>query len=231
MTYSDKPAMDKNHLDTRIRFKFRRLPAAASFGHSAQIKELRRRATMSGLPVCGVNTPKMSFGPAISEGCSSLCEFADAYFYEYVDGEYAFSKMSSLDDDNYLLVSAERIPLFFPSIESALNAVRYAAVSEKKAFSSEKLALFMEEKSRICERIKASGKVQVFDVRALCKSAEIRESGRSFEFVLSFSQGANLRPEDAIKSIFGDEINDSNQIEIERTELFWLNSAGNFEVF
>ena len=231
MKYSNKPALDKNHLDTRIRFKFRRMTAAASIAHSMQIKELRRRASMSGLPVCGSNMPKMSFGPAISEGCSSLCEYADAYFYEFVDEECAFSKMSSLDDGSYSLISAKRIPLFFPSVESALNAVKYSAVSENNDFSSEKLSLFLSEKSRAFERVKASGKVQSFDVRALCRSAEIRESGRKIEFVLSFSQGANLRPEDALKSIFGDDINSSGQIKIERTELFWLDSKGNFEVF
>lgn len=225
---------DTNVPDTRIRFKFLRTEAAAGTAHSMQIKEFRRRAAASGLPFCGNNTPKMSFGPALAEGCASRCEFADLYLCDYVAEDEAFNKMIQLDDENYKVVSAERIPVFFPTVDSAVNAVKYSAFSDEPVFSESKLQYFLKSESCLCERIKSSGKTQIFNVRELCVSAEIKDAGKRAEFVIKVSQGANLRPEDAVKSIFGisrEGCGPDKAFQIERIELFWINSRGELEVF
>lgn len=223
---------DRNFPDTRIRFRFSRLPGASCASNSGQIKEFRRRAAASGLPFCGNNVPKMSFGPALAENCSSRCEFADLYLYDFASGEEAFEKISQFDDGNYSLLSAERVPVFFPSVEAAANAAKYSVSSEIDLFDTGRLNKFLCSKELVFARVKSSGKTQSFDVRALCLAAEIKDCGKKFEFVISVSQGANLKPEEVMKSIFGQDVFPSDKaLSIERTELYWINSKGEFEVF
>lgn len=220
---------ERNIPDTRIRFRFERLEGAAGFSHMEQLRELKRRACAAGLPFCGRdNNPRMSFSPAVPEGYLSSCEYADLYLYKFMSSDEAAEKMRILDDGRYSLVSAERIPVFFPAVEAAINAVRYSVEAAEPVFAADKLGKFLDMQTCIYERVKISGKVQRFDVRALYRGAEIEDSGRKLLITLSFCpSGANLRPEAAANAIFG--VFEAKRIK--RLEFYWQNSKGEFEVF
>lgn len=225
MKFGNLPA---NAPDTRIRFRFSRLQGAYSCSHSTQIKEFRRRAMESGLPYSGGSVPKMSFGPALAEGCASNCEYADLYLSQFASQEEAAEKMRQFDDGKYVLVSAHRIPVFFPSVESAANAVLYNIRSENTAFSQEMLNRFLSLETFVYERARESGKKQFFDVRKLLISAEVKNGGHEAEIMLSCSSGANIKPDAAAWSIFGSDIAISD---IVRKDLFWKDSKGIFNTF
>lgn len=220
---------DRNIPDTRIRFRFGRLEEAAAFSHLEQLRELRRRACAAGLPFCGKeNNPRMSFSPIIPEGYTSSCEYADLYLYKFVSGAEAAEKMRVLDDNRYILMSAERIPVFFPALEVSVNAVKYSVEAAEPVFTAGSLNRFLDMNTCIYERVRTSGKIQHFDVRELYRGAEIEDSGRKLVITLSFCPaGANLRPELAANAIFGEfEVKG-----IKRLEFYWQNSKGEFEVF
>ena len=218
---------DHNLPDTRIRLRFSRLDKAAGLSHADQLRELRRRAGASGLPCCGKNTPKMSFSPALSEGCLSSCEFADLYLYDFVTAEEAAEKIHVFDDDKYVLKSSRRIPVFFPAVEAAANAVKYRIESENE-FSRSRLEEFLAATSWIYERLKASGKTQRFDIRSIYIDSEISSDAKTLTLTLAFSQGANVRPEAAALSIFGQDIDIKL---IERMDLLWKDSKGGLNAF
>ena len=213
--------------DTRIRLRFSRLDNAIGFSHADQLRELRRRAAASGLPCCGKNIPKMSFSPALSEGCLSSCEFADLYLYDFVTAEEAAEKIHLFDDDKYVLMSSKRIPVFFPAVEAAANAVRYRIEAENE-FSKARLAEFLAASSWIYERVKASGKMQRFDIRSIYVGSEMSADSKTLILTLAFSQGANIRPESAVLSIFGQDM--SIKL-IERIDLLWKDSKGELNAF
>ena len=74
---------------SRMRLKFARLKEAGPLSHLEQIKAFRIVAMASGLKCWPAkagsgSVPKMSFGPAISVGYESTCEYADLYLEDFV---------------------------------------------------------------------------------------------------------------------------------------------------
>src|SRR3989339_281097 len=103
---------------SRIRLKFARLAPAKDLSHLEQIKALRARAAACGLKFRPAKTgaalmPRMAFGPAVSVGHESLCEYADLYLEDFVREAAVLESLRPLDDERFLLISARRIPVFF----------------------------------------------------------------------------------------------------------------------
>jgi len=84
---------------SRMRLRFARRNEAMVLTQLQQIKALRKIVLNSGLPVVLTGRsgiPKIAFGPAISLGYESLCEYADLYLAVYVSEKDVFSKIASV---------------------------------------------------------------------------------------------------------------------------------------
>jgi len=136
--------------------------------------------------------------------------------------------MTALDDGFYRLSRVSRIPVFFPALEPSVNAARYSVKSSGPVFSEPTLRSFMALETFPYERVKESGKRQLFDVRACLDSAATGDGGRSLELLLNVAPGASLKPETAASVIFGIPPEFES---VRREELYWKNSAGALEVF
>lgn len=214
---------------SRIRLKFDRLESAKRYSHLMQIKEFRSRIINSGLPYQGVsgNNLKMSFGPALPEGYLSNCEYADVYLYNFVLPDTAYEKIKAFDDNCFKLISAARIPVFFPPSETTVNAVKYTLVCDTPAFEQSALDKFLSLDTLEYIKVKTSGKIQKFDIRKTYAYSKIEKQGMQLQIVLNYGTGANLKPDMAANLIFG--INREYK-EIIRNELLWKNSKGELEV-
>jgi len=219
---------------SRIRLKFARFREAAQLTHLEQIKALRTIAALSGLKCWPVKAgsgaaPKMSFGPAISVGYESTCEYADLYLEEFIKAETAAEKISVLDSGRFRLLGARRIPLFFPSIEAGVNAVEYSLEGGlPQGFSQETVERFMGLKSAIYERVKPSGEKKTVDARPLVLEARCLNGSESLKLVMAFGPGRNVKPEAVLGLMSG---SGAAPARIVRKEFFWLDSKGSLEVF
>ncbi|MDA8244666.1 MAG: TIGR03936 family radical SAM-associated protein [Elusimicrobia bacterium] len=219
---------------SRIRLKFARLAAAKDTTHLEQIKELRSRAARSGLKfwparIGGQAAPKMAFGPAASVGHESLCEYADLYLEEFAREDAAAEKLRPFDDENFRLISARRVPVFFPAIEAAVNAAEYFMEADFPAgFSDAAVDAFMARKSVEWEKVKSTGERKTLDARAPVLSASFDREASLLKVTLKLEPGKNIKPEVAAELMAG-----ARPVfrRIVRRELYWFGSGGRLEVF
>lgn len=222
----------ENAPGVRIRLKFARLAKAANLSHLEQIKALRGLAAASGLRYLPMKqgkgmAPKMAFGPAISVGYESRCEFADLYLAEFVRDADAERRLRSVGSELYELVSAKRVPLLFPSIEAAVNAVEYTIEAGFPAgFSQKDIDAFLARPEALYEKVKTTGEKETIDVKPLIQSAEYDPAASALKLVLRFVPGKNVKPEAVLGMIVPAAIK-----RIVRRELYWLDSNGKLQVF
>lgn len=215
---------------SRIRLKFARLAPAKDLSHLEQIKVLRARAAACGLGFSGAKpAPKMAFGPAVSVGHESLCEYADLYMEEFSREDAVAEKLRPLDDGSFTLVSAKRVPVFFPSIEAAVNAAEYFMEGEFPAeFSQAAVDAFMALKNVPYERVKPSGERKLLDARTPVLSASFDKDGALLKVTLKLEPGKSVKPEIVAELMCGGK---PVFRRIVRKELYWFNSGGKLEVF
>ena len=231
---------------SRIRLKFARLAPAKDLSHLEQIKVLRARAAACGLKFSqaagGRPTPRLAFGPAVSVGHESLCEYADLYLEEFSREDAAAEKLKPLDDERFRLVSAKRIPVFFPSIEAAVNAAEYFIEADFPAgFSQAAVDAFMTLKNAPYEKVKPSGERKLLDARTPVLAASFDEAmlhksntyqaagdGALLKVTLKLEPGRGVKPEIVAEFMCGGK---PVFRRIVRKELYWFNSGGKLEVF
>ena len=219
---------------SRIRLKFARLAPAKDLSHLDQIKALRGRAAACGLKfwpakVGGSVTPRMAFGPAVSVGHESLCEYADLYLEEFVREAAVMEKLQPLDDESFRLLSARRIPVFFPSIEAAVNAAEYFMEARFPAgFSQAAVDAFMALKTLPFEKVKPSGERKTLDARVPVLAASFDQASALLKATLRLAPGRNVKPETVAELMAGAK---PAFTRIVRKELYWFDSGGKLEVF
>ncbi|MEK7722011.1 MAG: TIGR03936 family radical SAM-associated protein [Elusimicrobiota bacterium] len=218
---------------SRIRLKFARLEAAKDLSHLEQIKILRGRVAACGLKFCPAAgrrlMPRMAFGPAVSVGHESNCEYADLYLEEFARGDAAGEKLQLLDDRLFRLVSARRIPVFFPSIEATVNAAEYFIEAEFPVdFSQAAVDAFMGLKNMAYEKVKPSGERKLLDARMPVLTASFDKECALLKVTLKLEPGKSVKPEIVAELMCGGK---SGFKRIVRKELYWFNSGGKLEVF
>jgi len=219
---------------SRIRLKFARLAPSRDLSHLEQIKILRDRAAACGFKFSpakagGKIMPRMAFGPAVSVGHESLCEYADLYLEEFAREAAVAEKLQPLDDECFRLVSARRIPVFFPSIEAAVNAAEYFMEGEFPAdFSQAAVDVFMALKNVPYEKVKPSGERKALDARTPVLAASFDPAASLLKVTLKLEPGKNVKPEIVAELMSGGK---PVYRRIVRKELYWFNSGGKLEVF
>jgi len=219
---------------SRIRLRFARLAPAKDLSHLEQLKLLRGRAAASGLRFCpakagGAMAPRMAFGPAVSQGHESLCEYADLYLEDFVRAQEAADRFRPLDDERFRLVSAGRIPVFFPSIEAAANAAEFSVEADFPAgFSQAAVDAFMAKDGVPYEKVKPSGERRTVDARTPVLSASYDVSASRLELTLKLEPGRSIRPETVAELMAGPA---PAFRRIVRKELYWVDSGGKLEIF
>jgi radical SAM-linked protein len=167
-----------------------------------QIETLRRALEKSNWPTSksGGKRPKakVSFGPAISVGYESMCEYCDVELNSRLDMKTGKEELQRHLPDGYMVMEVKSIPRFFPSLENSLNAVRYEVRSALLVGKESDWEKFWSEKCFIVTKKKESGDVAI-DARPLVKSWKL--TGDQLELVLRFGPGRTLKPERILQSV------------------------------
>jgi hypothetical protein len=162
-------------------------------------------------------------------GHESLCEYADLYLEEFAREESAVERVRPLDDARFTLISARRIPVFFPSIEAAVNAAEYfMEAGFPEGFSGASVDTFMAKKSVPWEKLKPSGESRTLDARAPVLSASYDPAVSLLKVTLKLEPGKNVKPETVAELMAGVR---PDFRRIVRKELYWFGSGGKLEVF
>ncbi|OGR96542.1 MAG: hypothetical protein A2902_03240 [Elusimicrobia bacterium RIFCSPLOWO2_01_FULL_64_13] len=194
----------------RIRFRVGRKGSVRFLSHLEQIELVRRALRRAGFPVAFTSgfhpQMKAAFGPAISVGYESDCEYFDVELTRRMDAESAGEDLSRQLPQGFRLLKASRVPLFFPSLESLINRVDVSvAVPEGLAGGGrgeriDSLRRFLEQEDLALEKPKKdkSGQVRLVRIplKPLILKAEWEGTGApELLFSLRIAPGGNLKPE------------------------------------
>ena len=225
--------MTENVAKTRMRLRFARLEEAGNMSHLEQIKALRDIAAASGLDCCPAKqgktlVPKMSFGPALSSGCGSRCEYADLYLAQACKEEVAMAKLAAVKSGTFSLLSVKRVPVFFPSIEASVSAARYLIEFKEGVLTRAAVDAFLALKDLPFEKVKPSGERKTLDARAPVLASSFDPESALLKITLKLEAGRNVKPETVAELMAGAKPAFKR---IVRKELYWFDSSGKLEVF
>ena len=223
----------ENVAKSRMRLRFARLEGAAGMSHLDQIRALRDMAAASGLDCMPAKhgrdlVPKMAFGPSLSLGYESRCEYADLYLAQPCKEDIVRMKLEAVKPKAFALLSVKRVPVFFPSIEASVSAAGYLIEADfKEEFSQGAVDAFFSRISAPYEKVKSTCAAQIIDVRPLVLDAKFDAEAGTLRMTLKMEPGKNVKPEAVLAVMAGREIKIKKVV---REELYWLDSLGKLEV-
>jgi radical SAM-linked protein len=177
----------------RLRIRLGRRGVARFLSHLEQIDVFRRAARRAGLPVAfssGFSPQvKAAFGPAISVGYESACEYFELDLIKWVEPAEAAQKLKNALPEGFDVLDVKKTPLFFPSLDSLLNIARYNIAAQA---SKEEIKHFLSAPKIIVEKIKEKQVVKI-DAKPLIKELHCDDGVLYIE--LRFGPKKNVKPE------------------------------------
>jgi radical SAM-linked protein len=209
----------------RMTLRFSRLGMVKYISHIEQIEVFRRAARRSGLPVAytaGFSPQvKSSYGPPLSVGHESLCEYMELYFTEKVTPENVIAGFSENLPHGFSIISAKRVPLNFPSIDILVNVAEFSIknIIVEKSLIDEFLSL----DSIIVQKQKKEKIVEI-DAKPLIRQLYMKEG--SLIMQLRFGNGKTVKPEMILKKLLENQENYAKIYNVEKIKLYIEGSNG-----
>jgi radical SAM family uncharacterized protein/radical SAM-linked protein len=212
--YNKQPVM-------RLIFKFSKKGIIKFISHLEQIEIFKRVFKRSNLPVaftCGFNSKiKLSYGPPLHLGHESSSEYFELYFIKKIDIENIKNKLLNLLPYGFELLTINRIPLSFPSIDTLVNVVEYKIKNVN--IIQKDIDRFMFCKEVLAKKIK-NNKTCEINIIPIIRKIYIKDCILNLQ--LHFEKNKNINPEILLEKIF--EINKKKfnkyQYQIERIGLY-----------
>ena len=209
----------------RFLLRFSRTGAVKFISHLEQIEVFRRAARRGGLPIAftaGFSPQvKCSFGPPISVGNESLCEYMELYFIQNIDAQTILEKFSAVLPAGFKILSAKRRPLKFPAIDILVNAVEYEI--ENAEITEKEIEEFLSQETIFVEKEK-KGKTVAIDAKPLIKTMSVKNE--KMKLVLRLGEGKSIKPEIILKNLLKNKGNYAKIYIIRRTCLYIETSSG-----
>lgn len=203
----------------RMRLRFSKKGLVKYVSHLEQIEVFRRAARRSGLPVAytaGFSPQvKSSYGPPLSVGYESMCEYMELYFVEKVTVETVMTKFSENLPHGFEILNAKRVPIAFPSIDVLTNLAEFSIKNIK--ILQEVIDQFLRSDSIIVEKIK-KGKTIEIDAKLLIKEIRVVENGLIMQ--LRFGNGKTVKPEMILKKLLENQENYAKIYDVEKLNLY-----------
>lgn len=186
----------------RARIRFARLEAASNYSHLQQIEVIRKALVQSSWPLSLTqgkkSKPRVSFGPAISVGYESECEYCDVELQSRLDMNTAKENLEKNLAPGFYVRDIKSIPRFFPSLEQSLNVARYEIRSPLLNGTEDAWGQFWKASCFMVTKKKQDGDVAV-DARPIVRSWKLE--GDVLELFLRFGPGRTLKPEKIIQAV------------------------------
>lgn len=194
----------------RIRVQLARAGAVRFLSHLEQIEMIRRMLRRTQLPLAYTSgfhpQIKCAFGPAISVGYESDCEYFDLDLTQRVELSSAAAKISAQLPNGFSLIKVSRIPLFFPSLENSVHRVDYTLkVNEEylptldETAMKEKIQIFLSGNPVLEKKKKTKDgnfRMVTLPLLPLVLSMEWKaDQPPAFQLALKLMPGKNVKPE------------------------------------
>lgn len=225
----------------RVRFRLERKGLVRYLSHLEQVEMIRRTIRRAELPVCfssGFHPQmKISFGPAISVGTESECEYFEADFYSKVNIEEVKKKFSSTLPNGFALLSVSPVPVFFPSLESLITRVDYEIRIPEELFvkksQGENLELenFLNQPDLFLEKSKKGSQqmIQIPIKPLLLELAWLEgRQEKTLGLSLRFGPGKNIKPEQVVSLFLKLNPEESRSLLVKRKSFFVERFEGSY---
>jgi radical SAM family uncharacterized protein/radical SAM-linked protein len=204
---------------TRFRLRFSKKGAVRFVSHLEQIEVFRRAARRSNLPVAftaGFSPQvKSSYGPPLSVGHESSCEYMELYFTQKVSAEDVKTEFLDALPNGFKLLDLKKVPLVFPSIDILSNVAEYKI--KDTGISTEEIDKFLSQDKILVKKTKKDKTVEI-DVKPLIRFFQ-NEAG-ILKLQLRFGSGKTVKPEMILQKMLGNQENYARICAVERTELY-----------
>jgi radical SAM family uncharacterized protein/radical SAM-linked protein len=203
----------------RTLLRFSRSGSVKFISHLEQIEVLRRASRRCGLPVAftaGFSPQvKSSFGPPVSVGHESLCEYMELYFNKKIGVSEIKDKISDVLPAGFKLLSVKNVPLKFPAIDVLVNVAEFSI--KDTGISAEDIEKFMSLEQIIVEKNK-KGKIVEIDAKPLIVNMEV--ANRELKLSLRFGDSKSVKPEAVLKKLLENHTNYATIYPVKRTNLY-----------
>ena len=203
----------------RVLLKFSRHGDVKYISQLEQIDCLRRVIKRTNLPVAytaGFSPQiKMSFGPAISVGYESDCEYADLYFTEKVNLDIIKLEIAGKLPAGYKILEVKQMPVKFPAVEVLVNVAEY--IVKDISLTKQQIFDYLEQKEILIAKIQ-KGKEILVDAKPLIVSIE-KVADNGLKIVLKFGQNKNLKLGSILRNLLNLQEDHIKILHIERKKL------------
>jgi radical SAM-linked protein len=213
----------------RVRLRFERTGIVRFVSHLEQIEAFRRAVRRAGLPLAysgGFSPkPKIAFGPAVSVGHESTCEFLEAELVRRMEPAEIIERVNAVLPPGFHLTTVKKVPVFFPSFDSLVNVADYTIVMPESRWPggwgadiSDKIEALLARQEIIIEK-KKDDKIQHIDAKALIM--QLRADTKNIFLRIKFGPKKNVKPEKIIQMLTGMTDDELKLLRITRTAL-WI---------
>lgn len=212
----------------RLRFRMSRKGSIRFLSHLEQIEMVRRALRRAGFPLvytAGFHPQiRCSFGPAISVGYESECEYFEVDFSKRIELEQAEKLLSSELPRGFSVLKVSRIPLFFPSLESMLNRVSYSVTIPQHLLENKKIESlddFLKREDLFLEKRKKGDSIisKRIPLKPLIVQMEWAKDN-SMNLTLGFGPGKNVKPERIVGLFIGLSEDESRALLVNRRAFY-----------
>jgi len=204
----------------RYRLVFARNEKAKNMSHHEQIKFLKNFLKQK-IPYI-ISDKKISFGPAISCGYESFCEYIDLYLYKRIAFENFQGFLDDIKENGFELIKAFSVPVFFPSIENSVEVSEFEILLSKL---DDSIVLNANENNKkkeiIYEKNKNDGTIKRVNLKDFIFNYEINKENNTLILYLKHISGMSVKPEVVLKLFFGYE---GEVKKIIRKNFYWIDS-------
>ncbi|MEW6041635.1 MAG: TIGR03936 family radical SAM-associated protein, partial [Elusimicrobiota bacterium] len=196
----------------KYRLRFSRKGKMRFLSQLEQIELIRRCIRRASLPVAhsyGFHPQmKISFGPAISVGYESDCEYADAVFTGAIDMKSTAVSINNSLPEGFSLIEIKQIPIFFKPVEVETISITYSVenLTDITGNSVEELKRILGDTLSSAQMLIEKKPNVVLDAKPLLNNPYF--DGSVFKFELKLSPGRNIKPEKILAKIF--DLNDKD---------------------
>ena len=214
----------------RVLLKFSRIGYVKYLSQLEQIDFLRRAIKRAGLPIAYTNgfSPqvRVAFGPAISVGCESDCEYVDLYLVEKVRSDYIHKAIAEVLPEGYELKSVKQMPLRFPAIDRLVNVAEY--LIKGVSINQEQINKFLSQDKILISKVKKY-KETLIDAKELIIDIKKIEND-TIKILLRFYEGKNLKLDKILKHLLNFQENEIKILYTKRSNLFIEGNGTIYEI-
>jgi radical SAM family uncharacterized protein/radical SAM-linked protein len=215
----------------RVRIRYHKLDLARFIGHLELGTLFFRACRRADLPVAfsqGFHPlPRFSFGPALTLGIDSDCEFLDIDLTEEMPAEEVRERLNPELPEGLVIVDSWIVPPRTPSIEASIQAFRYRVdldASLETADLDARLRSFLEASEfRVYKH--AKGGDRSVDARGYVASLE-RRSEREIDVEIVFGPRGTIKPGDLMTAILGLERSGTSRLRVHKIDTVFRPAAG-----